>query len=41
MTVNYYDRIIAIIKKILPKDKKLIGSFYTFKKNSEGVRYRI
>ena len=32
MTVNRYDRMIAIIKKILPKDKKLIESFYSSKK---------
>ena len=32
MMVNYYDSIVAIIKKILPKDEKLVGSFYTSKK---------
>ena len=32
MTVNYYDRIVAIIKKMLPKDEKLVESFYASKK---------
>ena len=32
MTVNCYDRIVAIIKKILLKDEKFIESFYTLKK---------
>ena len=26
--VNYYDTMVAIIKKMSPKDKKLVGSFY-------------
>ena len=33
MTVNYYDRMVAIIKKMLSKEKKLVGSFYASKKN--------
>ena len=37
MTVNYYDRIIAIIKKILPKDEKLVGCFYASKKMMKGL----
>ena len=32
MMVNCYDRMVAILKKILPKDEKLVGSFYTSKK---------
>ena len=32
MTVNCYDRMVAIIKKMLPKDEKLVGSFYASKK---------
>ena len=32
MTINCYDRMVAIIKKILSKDKKLVVSFYTSKK---------
>ena len=32
MTVNYYDRMVTIIKKMPPKDEKLVGSFYTSKK---------
>ena len=41
MTVNCYDRMIAIIRKMLPKNVKLVGSFYTLKKNDERVRHRI
>ena len=37
MTVNYYDRMVAIIKKILPKNKKLVGSFYASKKIVKGL----
>ena len=32
MIVNYYDRMVAIIKKILPKDEKLVRRFYASKK---------
>ena len=32
MMVNYYDRMVAIIKMMLLKDEKLVGSFYTSKK---------
>ena len=32
MMVNYYDRMIAIIKKILSKNEKLVESFYASKK---------
>ena len=32
MTINCYDRLIVIIKKMLPKDEKLVGSFYASKK---------
>ena len=32
MMVNCYDRMVAIIKKILPKDEKLVESFYASKK---------
>ena len=32
MIVNCDARIVAIIKKILPKDEKLVGSFYASKK---------
>ena len=32
MTINCYDRMIAIIKKILSKDEKLVESFYASKK---------
>ena len=41
MTVNCYDRMVVIIKKMLPKDEKLIGSFYTSKKMMKvlGMRY--
>ena len=37
MMVNCYDRMIAIIKKILPKDEKLVGSFYASKKMVKGL----
>ena len=37
MTVNYYNRMIVIIKKILPKDEKLVGSFDTSKKMMKGL----
>ena len=41
MMVNCYDRIVVIIKKILSKDEKLVGSFYTSKKMMKelGMRY--
>ena len=32
MIVNYYNRMVAIIKKILLKDEKLVGNFYISKK---------
>ena len=32
MMVNCYDRMVAIIKKMLSKDDKLFGSFYASKK---------
>ena len=32
MMVNCYDRMVAIIKKMLLKDEKLVGSFYASKK---------
>ena len=32
MTVNCYERMIAIIKKMLSKEEKLVRSFYTLKK---------
>ena len=32
MTVNFYDGMVAIIKKILTKDEKLVESFYASKK---------
>ena len=32
MTVNCYDRMVAIIKKMLLKDEKLVGNFYGSKK---------
>ena len=37
MMINYYDRIVAIIKKILLKDEKLVGSFYALKKIVKGL----
>ena len=37
MTVNYYDRMVAIIKKMLPKDEKLVASFYASKKMVKGL----
>ena len=40
MTVNCYDRIVAIIKKMLPKNEKLIGSFYASKKMMKGLDMR-
>ena len=41
MTVGCYDRMVAIIKKILPKEEKLVGIFYASKKmvNGLGMRY--
>ena len=35
--VNYYDRMVAIIKKMLPKEEKLVGSFYSSKKLVKGL----
>ena len=32
MIVNYYDRMVALIKKMVSKDEKLVGSFYASKK---------
>ena len=32
LTINCYDRMVAIIKKKLSKDEKFIGSFYASKK---------
>ena len=32
MMVNYFDRMVAIIKKILSKDEKLVRNFYASKK---------
>ena len=32
MTVNYYNRMIAIIKKMLSNDEKFVESFYASKK---------
>ena len=32
MMINCYNRMVVIIKKMLPKDKKLVGSFYDSKK---------
>ena len=32
MTINYYDRMVVIIKKMLSKDEKLVRSFYISKK---------
>ena len=42
MMVNYYDRMVAIIKKVLSKDEKLVGSFYASKKMMKrlGMRYK-
>ena len=37
ITVNCHDRMVAIIKKMLPKDEKLVGSFYTSKKMIKGL----
>ena len=37
MIVNYYDRIVAIIKKLLSKDEKLVESFYASKKMMKGL----
>ena len=37
MMVNYYDRMVVIIKKILPKDEKLVESFYASKKIVKGL----
>ena len=36
MMVNCYDRMIAIIKKMLSKDEKIVESFYTLKKIVKG-----
>ena len=37
MTVNCYDKIVTIIKKMLLKDEKLVGSFYASKKMVKGL----
>ena len=37
MTVGCYDRMVAIIKKMLPKEEKLVGSFYASKKMVKGL----
>ena len=37
MMINCYDRMVAIIKKMLSKDEKIIGSFYTSKKIIKGL----
>ena len=37
MMVNCYDKMVAIIKKILSKDEKLVGSFYASKKMVKGL----
>ena len=37
MTVSCYDRMVAIIKKMLPKEEKLVGSFYASKKMVKGL----
>ena len=36
MTINCYDRMVVIIKKMLPKEEKLVGSFYASKKMIKG-----
>ena len=40
MTVSYYDRMVAIIKKMLPKEEKLVESFYASKKMVKGLGMR-
>ena len=37
MTVNCYDRMVAIIKKMLSKDEKLVRSFYCNTPNQQVV----
>ena len=37
MTVNCHDRMVVIIKKMLLKDEKLVGSFYALKRMMEGL----
>ena len=37
MIINCYDRMVAIIKKMLSKDEKLVGSFYASKKMMKGL----
>ena len=37
MMTNYYDRMVAIIKKMLLKDEKHVGSFYASKKIVKGL----
>ena len=37
MLVNYYDKMIVIIKKMLSKDEKLVGIFYASKKIMKGL----
>ena len=40
MTVNCYNKMVAIIKKIPSKDEKLVRSFYSSKKMMEGLGMR-
>ena len=40
MTVNCYNRMVVIIKKMLLKDEKLVGSFYVSKKLMKGLGMR-
>ena len=37
MTISCYDKMVAIIKKMLPKEEKLVGSYYTSKKMIKGL----
>ena len=37
MTISCYDRMVAIIKKMLLKEEKLVGSFYASKKIVKGL----
>ena len=37
MTVSWYDKMVAIIKKMLSKEEKLVGSFYASKKMIKGL----
>ena len=42
MMLNCYDRMVAITKKMLPKDEKLVESFYASKKMTKrlGMEYK-